>query len=198
MIDGEDLMDYDDLLEGCESPIETHLLRALYPELGPDAQKEIQAQYIIDYYDMPVTLPDFAFPDAKIAIYCDGYEHHSERDPFQKDRQQSRDLQLQGWCVLRFAGREILNETDAVVRTIERAIRRENQQKRPTLDYFDEISTTTPPVGRTIEQAVRRRPWRDMFSIWGAFAAGLVAAVVLMILVESLFPTLFYYLTAGF
>ena len=39
MIDGEDLMDYDELLEGCESPIETHLLRALYPELGPDAQK---------------------------------------------------------------------------------------------------------------------------------------------------------------
>ena len=27
MIDGEDLMDYDELLEGCESPIETHLLR---------------------------------------------------------------------------------------------------------------------------------------------------------------------------
>ena len=147
---------------------------------------------------MPLTIPDFAFPDAKIAIYCDGYEFHSERDPFQKDRQQSRDLQLQGWCVLRFAGREILNETDVVVRTIERAIRRENQQKRPTLDYFDEISTTTPPVVRTIEQAVRRRSWRDMFSIGGAFAAGLVAAVVLMILVESLFPTLFYYLTAGF
>ncbi len=57
MIDGEDLMDYDELLEGCESPIETHLLRALYPELGPDAQKEIQAQYMIDYYDMPVIPP---------------------------------------------------------------------------------------------------------------------------------------------
>ena len=38
---------------------------ALYPELGPDAQKEIQAQYIIDYYDMPVTLPDFAFPECE-------------------------------------------------------------------------------------------------------------------------------------
>ena len=53
---------------------------------------------------MPVTLPDFAFPDAKIAIYCDGYEFHSEREAFQKDRHQSRELQLQGWCVLRFAG----------------------------------------------------------------------------------------------
>ena len=108
----------------CKSPIERHLLRALYPELGPDTQKKLQAQHLIDYYAMPVTLPDFAFPDLQIAIYCDGYKFHWERDPFQKDRQQSRDLQLQGWCVLRFAGREILNETDAVVRTIEQAIRR--------------------------------------------------------------------------
>ena len=111
-------MDYDDLLARCESEIESHLLGALYPNLGPDAQKEIEAQHMIDYYDMPVTLPDFAFPYLRIAIYCDGYEYHWERDPFQKDRQQARELQLQGWCVLRFAGREILNEPDAVVRTI--------------------------------------------------------------------------------
>ena len=180
MIDGEDLMDYDELLACCESEIETHFLRALSPELGPDAQKEIQAQYMIDYYDMPVTLPDFAFPDAKIAIYCDGYEHHWKRGPFQKDRQQSRELQLQGWCVLRFGGWEILNETDAVVRTIEQAIRRkarerENQEKRVWV----------------------RLLMRRALPIGSAFAAGLVAAVVLMILVESLFPTLFYHLTSG-
>ena len=179
MIDGEDLMDYDELLEGCESEIESHLLRALYPKLGPDAQKKLQAQHIIDYYDMPLTIPDFAFPSLQIAIYCDGYEFHSERNPFQKDRQQSRDLQLQGWCVLRFAGREILNETDAVVRTIEQAIRRKargrgDQEKQP-----------------------RMRELRQTLPIGGAFAAGLVAAVVLMILVESLFPTLFYHLTSG-
>ena len=123
-------MDYHELLARCESEIEKHLLRVLYPNLGPDAQKEIQAQYMIDYYDMTVTLPDFAFPD------------------------------------LRFAGREILNETGAVV--------------------------------RTIEQAIRLWSWRDMFSIGGAFAAGLVAAVMLMVLIESFFPLLFYHLTSGF
>ena len=198
MTDGEYLMDYDELLERSKSSkIEKALLNALYPELGPNGKKDIQAQYMIDYPDMLVTLPDFAFPSLQIAIYCDGYEFHQSRKRFKEDRQQSRELQLRGWCVLRFGGWEILNETDAVVRTIERAIRRENQQKRPTLDYFDEISTTTPPVVRTIEQAVRRRSWRDMFSIGGAFAAGLVAAVVLMILVESFFPTLFYHLTSG-
>ena len=179
MIDGEDLMDYDELMNKSEEGIEKPLIAALYPKLGPSEQKEIEAQHLIDYYDMPVTLPDFAFPDAKIAIYCDGYEFHSERNPFQKDRQQSRDLQLQGWCVLRFAGGEILNETDAVVRTIEQAIRRktrgrEDQEKQP-----------------------RMRELRQTLPIGGAFAAGLVAAVVLMILVESFFPTLFYHLTSG-
>ena len=71
-----------------ESEIETHLttLRSIL-ELGPRcSKKRYEAQYIIDYYDMPVTLPDFAFPDAKIAIYCDGYEFHSERDSFQNDQ----------------------------------------------------------------------------------------------------------------
>ena len=179
MIDGEDFMDYDELLEGCESEIEKHLLRALYPKLGPDAQKELQAQHIIDYYDIPLTIPDFAFPDAKIAIYCDGYEFHSERDSFQNDRYQSRELQLRNWLVLRFTGSEILNDTEAVVLTIEQAIRRkargrEDQEKQP-----------------------RMRELRQTLPIGGAFAAGLVAAVVLMILVESFFPTLFYHLTSG-
>ena len=32
-------MDYNELLARCESEIERHLLGALYPNLGPDAQK---------------------------------------------------------------------------------------------------------------------------------------------------------------
>ena len=173
-------MDYDDLLARCESEIESHLLGALYPNLGPDAQKEIEAQHMIDYYDMPATLPDFAFPYLRIAIYCDGYAYHWERNPFQKDRQQSRALQLQGWLVLRFAGSEILNDTDAVVLTVEKAIRRKTRER--------------------LNQEQRlwvRLLMRRALPIGGAFAAGLIAAVVLMILIESFFPTLFYHLTAG-
>ena len=116
-------MNYAELLDRCESEIEEHLLKALHPELGPNGKEDIQAQYKIDIDGMPVTIPDFAFPSLQIAIYCDGYEYHWKRGPFQKDRQQSRDLQLHGWCVLRFAGREILKDPDAVVRTIEQAIR---------------------------------------------------------------------------
>ena len=132
---------------------------------------------MIDYYDMPATLPDFAFPYLRIAIYCDGYEYHWERDPFQKDRQQARALQLQGWLVLRFAGSEILNDTDAVVLTVKKAIRRKARER--------------------LNQEQRLRMRREKRPVWWAFAAGLIAAVVLMILIESFFPTLFYHLTAG-
>ena len=91
MTDGEYLMDYDELLERSKSSkIEKALLNALYPELGPNGKKDIQAQYMIDYPDMLVTLPDFAFPSLQIAIYCDGYEFHQSRKRFKEDRQQSR------------------------------------------------------------------------------------------------------------
>ena len=125
-------MDFNQLLNTCESEIEEHLLHALYAELEPDSQKDLRTQHVIDYYDMPLTIPDFAFPKDKIAIYCDGYEFHYKREPFQKDRQQSRDLQLQGWSVLRFTGSEILNDTESVVATIQRAI---NQKANKRWSY---------------------------------------------------------------
>ena len=122
-------MDFDQLLNNCESEIEKHLLRALCPELDSAYRDDLRQQHVIDYYDMPLTIPDFAFPKDKIAIYCDGYEFHSEKEPFQKDRQQSRDLQLQGWSVLRFTGSEIINDTDAVVATIQRAIKQKANKR---------------------------------------------------------------------
>ena len=173
-------MDYDDLLARCESEIERHLLDALYPNLNADTQRDIHRQDLIDYYDMPATLPDFSFPELRIAIYCDGYEFHSDKDSFQTDRQQSRDLQLNGWCVLRFSGSEILNDTEAVVLTIQKAIQRKARER---LDQQKRLWM--------------RLSMRRALPIGGAFAAGLVAAVVLMMLVESFFHTLFYHLTAG-
>lgn len=168
-------MNYQQRLERCESPIEKELLKGLYDKLTPDAWAAMRVQYLIDYYQTTTTLPDFAFPNLQIAVYCDGYEHHADHDSFLKDRQQSRALQMQGWLVLRFTGTEILNDTDAAVSTINQAIRRRKQQQ--------------------VIQSQRRRSWWDTLSVGGVFAAGLVAAVVLMILIESMFPTLFYYLT---
>ena len=80
-------------------------------------------QYKIDRYaDMPLTIPDFAFPDMQIVIYCDGFaSREGDRAAFRRDRLQSRELQLRGWIVLRFAGNEINYNSEMVVDTIERA-----------------------------------------------------------------------------
>ena len=114
-------MNFDELLDRCESPLEKDLLRALYPVLSEQHREELVTQYLME--DLPqITLPDLAFPEKKIAIYCDGYRWHNERKSFIRDRQQSRELQLRGWIVLRFAGREIREDMESVISTIQQAL----------------------------------------------------------------------------
>jgi hypothetical protein len=82
------------------------------------------------YHDMPVTIPDFAFPDMQIAIYCDGFAAaEGNREKFARDRSQLNELQLRGWIVLRFAGREIKRNIEMVVETVQRAIEKMNRRQ---------------------------------------------------------------------
>ena len=120
-----------ELLERCESPIERELLTQLYPCLTVSHARKLCAQYMIDTYDdIPVTIPDFAFPDMQIAIYCDGFAAaEGNREKFARDRFQLRELQLRGWVVLRFAGREIKRNSEMVVETIQRAIEKMNRRQ---------------------------------------------------------------------
>ena len=64
-----------------------------------------------------------------------------------------------------------------MIRTVEKAIRRKTRER--------------------LNQEQRLRMRREKRPVWWAFAAGLIAAVVLMRLIKSFFPTLFYHLTAG-
>lgn len=144
------------LLEKCESPIEEKLLENLYPRLKADPAQELSAQYEIDcYLDMDLTIPDFAFPYLQIAIYCDGFKmREGNRDQFEKDRFQSRELQLRGWLVLRFAGREINRDIVMVVKTIERAI---DQQERERTSLNQQQQTEE----ESWQESVRREHQRD-------------------------------------
>ena len=119
-----------ELLEQCQSEIEKKLLKNLYPRLTAEHAQELCAQYTIGKPPKLVTRPDFAFPDKRIAIYCDGFEWHKHEGPFKKDRLQSRELQLERWIVLRFAGSEINGNSAMVVKTVQRSIAfRERQRK---------------------------------------------------------------------
>ena len=118
-----------ELLERCDSPIERELLLNLYPHLTTDCAQELRAQHIINHKG-GVTIPDFAFPDMRIVIYCDGYApREGNREAFKRDRLQSRELQLAGWIVLRFAGSEINFDSEMIVDTIQRAIARRDRQR---------------------------------------------------------------------
>ena len=160
----------DTLLDKCESPIESKLLTQLYPHLSTAHTRELCAQYIIGKYpEIPVTIPDFAFPDMQIAIYCDGFESREDnRAAFRRDRFQSRELQLRGWIVLRFAGSEINRDSEIVVDTIQRAIaRRDRQQARWTQQQQQErqhpkIAIPEPPPEPQERPAKQtRQPWQD-------------------------------------
>ena len=150
---------FDALLEKCESPIERELLTKLYPHLSPDHTRELEAQKRerIRRDGTRIRL-DFAFPDLQIAICCDGREwHEGNPERFEKDRRESRELQLQSWTVLRFSGREINSDSEMVVDTIQRAIERREwfrnrrtrqQQRTPIGDPAERPPAERPPAER--------------------------------------------------
>ena len=172
-----------ELLEQCDVDMERDLVKKLYPCLTTDCAQELCAQHKINYYpDMPVTIPDFAFPDMKIAIYCDGFKtRDGNRDLFKKDRRQSRELQLRKWIVLRFAGSEIWNQSDLemVVKTIRQAIdlRKEkaieleeelNQQKEKAIELEEELN-----------QQKKSKVWRYVAAVLGVCL--LISSVLLLL-----------------
>lgn len=126
-------MDYRMVLEesliDCESPIEQLLsmelerigLRNIF-EYNPfidvldiEKQKRINLgskNYRVDFF-IPVV---YYFKDKKIyrnlIIECDGYEFHQKtKQQVEKDNIRSRDLQKQGYEIIRFSGTEIYHKT---------------------------------------------------------------------------------------
>ena len=120
-----------ELLARCKYKIERELLQNLYPGLTASHARDLCAQYMIDkYHDMPVTIPDFAFPDMQIAIYCDGSAHENNPQAFSVDRFQSNELQSRGWIVFRFSEYQIDNYADQIVEAIKSAIALRDKQQQ--------------------------------------------------------------------
>jgi len=91
-----------------DTPIEQRL-RAAIADAGrmplPTPQYEIR-----DDHGTLLTVPDFAYPDRKIAIFCDGYAYHGNVDALSQDARKRNALQAMGWSVLVFWGRQILRD----------------------------------------------------------------------------------------
>lgn len=62
--------------------------------------------------DRLITVPDFAWPDVRLSVYCDGYAVHGNRDTLEIDAEKRNWLQSRGWSVLAYWGRTILRNAD--------------------------------------------------------------------------------------
>lgn len=71
----------------------------------------LTAQHVVGRYRL-----DFALVDAKRAIEVDGLAWHNGQASFINDRERQRKLEMDGWRVLRFAAKEVMDDADACVR----------------------------------------------------------------------------------
>jgi very-short-patch-repair endonuclease len=91
-------------LDLCESPIESALCRAMLRALPPDAALVAQVPVLHYRLYFAVTGPN----GLRVAVECDGHDFHERtKEQAERDRRRDRDLQTEGWRVLRFTGSEI-------------------------------------------------------------------------------------------
>lgn len=116
----------------CQSPLEQALFLALKNEnINTELQKRINRngesfQNIIPIDKTNIlTIPDFYIESngKRICIYADGHTYH-ERTENQalRDRNIDRELQILGFIVLRFTGKEIREKMESVIETIKKNI----------------------------------------------------------------------------
>ncbi|CAN5615207.1 type IV toxin-antitoxin system AbiEi family antitoxin domain-containing protein [soil metagenome] len=65
---------------------------------------------------------DVAFLASKVAVEIDGWAFHSDPDKFEKDRKRQNALILNGWQVLRFTWRDLVEQPERVIAELQRAI----------------------------------------------------------------------------
>jgi ribosomal protein L40E len=116
----------DGLLSGRpRSPIEAALLRACIEAGLPRAEAQRPfPDHEVDGREQVRTIPDFAWPEQRVAVYCDGWEFHSSPEQRAADAERRGWLERQGWQVLAFWGREIVNQPQACVARIADALHR--------------------------------------------------------------------------
>jgi hypothetical protein len=96
--------DYDSFMASCESPAEFAFAKFLISSTQ-NLYDRPSPQFVVGPYRI-----DFAFPKVRLAVEIDGIEFHGNQNAFVADRKRTRYLESQGWRVMRFAAKEVLNE----------------------------------------------------------------------------------------
>jgi very-short-patch-repair endonuclease len=80
-----------------DSDLEMRFVRAIVAAGLPEP--ELQHRVVVGSRRCRI---DIAYPDLRIAMEIDGWEHHRSRTAFDEDRARANDLVVAGWQVLRF------------------------------------------------------------------------------------------------
>ena len=106
--------------EGCESPLELRLLKAIRAAGLPEPVKQHE---VYDSCGRLLTRADLAYVTPKrILIYADGLEFHSAIRQRIHDTRQSNQLQTEGWQVLRFLGPHVYRNPGDCATQLRRAL----------------------------------------------------------------------------
>jgi very-short-patch-repair endonuclease len=65
---------------------------------------------------------DFAWPSALLVVEVDGFEFHSDRASYRRDRRRTTALARAGWTVLRFSWEDVTLSPDWVVDSVREAL----------------------------------------------------------------------------
>jgi very-short-patch-repair endonuclease/predicted transcriptional regulator of viral defense system len=66
---------------------------------------------------------DLAFPEQQLALECDGYQFHGDRETFERDRVRAARLVALGWRVMPVTWRQLDEQRDNVIARIRQALR---------------------------------------------------------------------------
>lgn len=103
-----------------ESPLELRFLKLAHGGGLPTPA----VQHEIWHHGRFVARVDAAYPELRIAIELDGYEWHTGRTAFQRDRTRQNELVGLGWIVLRFTWADVADRPEQTIDTIRQALAR--------------------------------------------------------------------------
>jgi hypothetical protein len=61
---------------------------------------------------------DFAWPDLKLVLECDGFEHHSNREAFNRDRRRWNALSRAGWWLVVITWHDLVTDPSYIVELV--------------------------------------------------------------------------------
>lgn len=105
-----------------------------------------------------LTIPDFAYPELKIAIFCDGYEFHGKESKLITDAAKRNRLAAMGWYVMVFWGRTLIQEPHNAAKIIKEAYQYHDKQKPKKAATKPNPKLTQKTSPKTTQQKPKRTP----------------------------------------